>query len=163
MSEEQLARIESKLDSLSGTVESLAGTVTTLVTGQARLETQAGTLETGQVRLEAQVGRLEAGQARIETQVETLEAGQARLETQVETLEAGQARLETAEGDLRRHMHVLHENVIARMKASDPAPLIAATERRLRALIDDRHEQVLRRLDPIEIAVQELYRRQPAP
>ena len=121
MSEERLARIESKLDGLTGTVETLAGTVATLAEGQAHLQR-------GQEKLEARVGTLETGQ-----------------------------------DDLRRHMSVLHEDVIDKMRALDPAPLIAATERRLRALIDDRHEEVLRRLDPIEVSVQELYRRQAAP
>jgi hypothetical protein len=35
MTDEPLARIESKLDALTGTVETVAGTVATLVEGQA--------------------------------------------------------------------------------------------------------------------------------
>jgi hypothetical protein len=49
-------------------------------------------------------------------------------------------------------------DTLDRIKALDPAPLIAEVERRSL----ERHEQVIGRLDVIGKAVEELWRRQPA-
>jgi len=91
------------------------------------------------------VASMVSGQAR-------LEAGQTNLETRVGALETGQR-------DLRRHVHVLHEGIIDRMKALDPAPLIAASRRE----IADLREQVTWRLDVIEKSVRDLWNRQAPP
>jgi hypothetical protein len=128
MTDEPLARIESKLDALTGTVETVAGTVATLVEGQAHLQR-------GQAKLEAGQAKLEVGQAKLGARVGALETGQ---------------------DDLRRHMHVLHEDVIDKMRALDPGPLFATVRRE----IADAHEGVIRRLDLIELSVSELWKRQ---
>jgi chromosome segregation ATPase len=237
MSDDRLARIETKLDGLSGTVESLAGTVATLVAGQAGLQTGQAKLEAGRAKLQAQVGTLEAGQAKLQAQVGTLGAGQAKLEAKVGTLEAGQAKLEAGQArleagqakiearvgtletgqakleggqarleggqakieagqtrlearigtlekgqaeiqdgqlklarevragqqQLHDQMLVLHEDVLDKLKALDPKPLIEATERKLTALIEERHEQVNRRLEPVERALARSLRRRGRP
>jgi hypothetical protein len=62
VSEERLARIETKLDALSGAVESIAGTVATLAAGQAELVSRVTRLEDGDMRLEVRVGTLVTGQ-----------------------------------------------------------------------------------------------------
>jgi hypothetical protein len=114
VSDERLARIESKLDGLTETVGTLAGSVATLVEGQAHFQ---------------------RGQARLEAGQEKVQAGQMRLGNQ---------------------MRVLHEDTLGRMRALDPAPLMATVRRE----IADAHEGVIRRLDLIEQAVGELWKRQ---
>ena len=114
MSEERLARIESKLDGLAETVGTLAGTVGTLVDGQAQLQ-----------------------------------AGFAKLE-------AGQQELQAGQMSLGNQMRVLYEDTLDRMKALDPAPLIATVRREMA----DAHAGVIRRLDLIELSVGELWKRQ---
>ena len=128
MSEERLARIESKLDGLAETVGTLTGTVGTL----------AGTVAT-----------LVEGQAQLTVGFAKLEAGQAKLEAGQEELQAGQM-------SLGNQMRVLYEDTLDRMRALDPAPLIATVRRE----IADAHEGVIRRLDLIELAVGELWKRQ---
>ncbi len=94
-------------------------------------------------KLDGLATALADGHAKADTRLAALEAGQAKTDTRLAALEAGQ-------GDLRRHMHVLHEDLVDKIKALDPAPLIAATRRELVALIETRHEGVTRRLDPLE-------------
>jgi hypothetical protein len=60
-------------------------------------------------------------------------------------------------------MLVLHEDVLDKLKALDPKPLIEATERKLTALIEERHEQVNRRLEPVERALARSLRRRGRP
>ena len=149
MIEEHLERIDSKLDGL--------------VAGLARLETGQTKLEAGQAKLEARQENLEAGQAKLEARQENLEAGQAKLEARQENLEAGQVKLEAGLEEVRagqismgNQMRALYEDALDRMKALDPRPEIAT----LRREIADAHDGVIRRLDVIEVAVSELWRRQ---
>jgi uncharacterized phage infection (PIP) family protein YhgE len=135
VSEERLARIESKLDGLAETVGTLTGTVGTL----------AGTVATlveGQAQLQVGFAKLEAGQAK-------LEAGQAKLEAGQEELQAGQM-------SLGNQMRILYEDTLDKMKALDPAPLMATVRRE----IAEAQEGVIRRLDLIELSVGELWKRQ---
>ena len=93
--------------------------------------------------------KLEAGHAKLEARVGTLEAGQAKLE-------AGQKELQAGQMSLGNQMRVLYEDTLDKMRALDPAPLIATVRRE----IADAHEGVIRRLDLIELAVGELWKRQ---
>ena len=121
MSEERLARIESRLDGLTATVETLSGTVETL---SGTVETLSGTVEKGYAKLEAGLAEVQAGQL-----------------------------------TLGHQMRVLYEDALSRIAGSDQAPLIASTRRELVALIDKRHEQVNRRLEPLEQALRRSTRR----
>lgn len=135
MSEERLARIESKLDGLAETVGTLTGTVGTLAGTVGTLAGTVATLVEGQAQLTVGFAKLEAGQAKLEAGQEELQAGQMSLGNQ---------------------MRVLYEDTLDRMRALDPAPLIATVRRE----IADAHEGVIRRLDLIELAVGELWKRQ---
>jgi len=106
-----------------------------LVRIESKLDGLAGTVET----LAGTVVTLVVGQAKLE----------ARLEAGLEELRAGQLSLGSA-------MRVLYEDTLDRMKALDPVPLFAT----LRREMAEAHEGVIRRLDVIEVAVSELWRRQ---
>jgi hypothetical protein len=56
-------------------------------------------------------------------------------------------------------MHVLHEDLVDKIKAIDPAPLVRAMVRDIVALVDTRHEEVNRRLEPLERAFEQQSRR----
>ena len=62
MSEERLARIESRLDGLTATVGTLSGTV----------ETLSGTVEKGYAKLEAGLAEVQAGQLTLGHQMRVL-------------------------------------------------------------------------------------------
>ncbi len=106
-----------------------------LVAGLARLETGQTKLEVGQTKLEARQANLEAGQAKLEAGLEEVRAGQISMGHQ---------------------MRVLYEDTLDRIRALDPRPEIAT----LRREMAEAQEHVIRRLDVIEVAVSELWRRQ---
>ena len=72
------------------------------------------------------------------------------LEGRLDRLEHGQHAMRGEMGELRRHMGVLHEEVMDRLKTLtfDPEPL----RREFRAADDALREEIGRRLDPIEAA-----------
>jgi hypothetical protein len=73
------------------------------------------------------------------------------------------SRASQAQQQLHDQPLVLHEDVLDKLKALDPKPLIEATERKLTALIEERHEQVNRRLEPVERAPARSLRRRGRP
>lgn len=74
-----------------------------------------------------------------------------RIDTRLDRLEHGQEALRAEVGDLRRHMGVLHEEVLDRIQtlAFDPAPL----RREFRAGDAALREEFNRRIEPIETAM----------
>ncbi len=82
------------------------------------------------------------------------------LRRDVDKLTAGQEDLRADQRDLRRHMLVLHEEVIATIKALDPAPQIARLERKFERGLADLREEIGRRLDPLEVTVRWLVQQQ---
>ena len=80
---------------------------------------------------------------RIEERLDRLEHGQGAIRAEIGELRDGQ-------DELRRHMGVLHEEVMDRLNVLtfDPEPL----QREFRAADDALREEIGRRLDPIEAA-----------
>ena len=75
-----------------------------------RIEGMLGLVLEGQADLKPRVVRLEGGQVE-------LQGGQAELRADVNDLKVGQAELGVAFVDLRRHMGVLHEEVLDSIRA----------------------------------------------
>jgi predicted nucleic acid-binding Zn-ribbon protein len=129
MSEERLARIESRLDDLSRDMNDV---------------------KTGQAALKGDVDDLKTGQAALKRDVDDLKAGQEEVKRDIGDLKTGQA-------DLRRYMGALHEEVLDRIQALtfDPAPL----RREFRAADAVLREELVTRIEPIEAAVRRKPRR----
>ena len=85
------------------------------------------------------------------------------LRQDVETLKVGQSSLRTEVSDLRRHMLVLHEDVISTIKAVDPGPQIQLLRRETREQIASLRDEMDRRLTPLELTVRDLVRQQRPP
>jgi len=80
---------------------------------------------------------------RIEGDLDDLKAGQTRLG----------ARLEELDSDLRRHMLVLHEDLVDRIKTiADPS---ASLRREIAAGDAAVREDLSRRIDPLELTVRD--------
>jgi exonuclease VII small subunit len=117
--------------------------------GNTRLDRIAERLD----HIEGRLDRVEAGQTRLESGQAQLESGQAKLESGQAKLESGQAKLESGQDELRRHMYVLHEDVIDRIKA---IPTDGPTKAEMKQGFDELREVIGRRLDPLEAAVRRL-------
>jgi len=80
-----------------------------------------------------------------------------RIEARLDRLEGGQEALRADVGDLRRHMGVLHEEVLDRIQtlAFDPAPL----RREYQAGDAIVREELSRRIEPLESAMRRRRRR----
>ncbi len=88
MSDDRLARIEGRLEEL--------------VVGQAELRTEVGGLRGDVAELKEDVGGLKVDVAELKEDVGELKSDVRRLDSRVD--------------DVQRHMHVLHEDVIDRIK-----------------------------------------------
>ncbi len=107
-------------------------------------------------RIHSKLDGLLAGQARLETRQENLEAGQTRLEAGHAKLETGLEEVRAGQISMSHEMRVLYEDAVDRVRALDPRPEIGT----LRNEMAEAHQLVIRRLDVIEVAVRELWRRQ---
>jgi chromosome segregation ATPase len=127
MSEERFDRIETRLDGIETRLDGF--------------ETRLDRLEHGQEVMRSEIGELRIGQ-------ENLIAGQKELRTGQKELRTGQ---ESLRQDLYRHMGVLLEEIVDRIRALafDPASMT----RQFQAADNALREEFSRRLDPIEAAL----------
>jgi hypothetical protein len=103
-------------------------------------------------RVDQRLDRLEVRQDNVEQRLERLDVRQEKVEQRLE-------RLETGQDDLRRHMLVLHEEVIATIRAiPDPEPRL---QRMWKADIAGLREEVFRHIDPLEAAVRNHFKNPP--
>ena len=110
-------------------------------------------LKAGQAELKADVAELKTGQAELRADVAELKTGQAELRSDVTELKTSVGRLESGQDELRRHMHVLHEDVVDRIKA---IPTNGPTRAEMTRGFEELREVIGRRLDPLEAAVRRL-------
>jgi hypothetical protein len=105
-------------------------------------------------RVEQRLDRLEVGQnelrADLRADVGRLESGQQQLRS---GLEAHVSRLDGRIDDLDRHMHVLHEDVIARIAAIPE--YTGPTKAEMQQGFAELREAIDRRLDPLEATVRQ--------
>jgi predicted nuclease with TOPRIM domain len=94
----------------------------------------------------------DAGLDAIESRLDRLEAGQAELKAGQAELKAGQTDLRA---ELKHEMHVLHEDVIDRIKA---LPTDVPSRAEMRQAFAEQDERIARRLDPLEAALRQLIR-----
>ena len=99
-------------------------------------------------RIEQRLEQFDARFDQVNVRLDRLEAGQTELA-------AGQAELKAGQTELKHEMHVLHEDVIDRIKAVRPDGPSWADMRQAFAQQDER---LARRLDPLEAAVRQLFR-----
>jgi len=87
------------------------------------------------------------------------DAGLDAIENRLDRLEAGQAELKAGQTELRaelkHEMHVLHEDVIDRIKA---LPTDVTSRAEMRQAFAEQDERIARRLDPLEAALRQLIR-----
>ena len=87
------------------------------------------------------------------------DAGLDAIESRLDRLEAGQAELKAGQTDLRvelkHEIHVLHEDVIDRIKA---LPTDVPNRAEMRQAFAEQDERIARRLDPLEAALRQLIR-----
>jgi chromosome segregation ATPase len=150
MSEERLARIEAKVDRLEGDVGGLRGEV-----GGLRSEVGGLRGEVGELR--SDVETLKTGQGKLGVGLEELRVGVEELRVGHQELRIGQERLWTEVIDLRRHMGVLHEEVLENIKALAPDP--ALFRRELQAGLADLRTELVQRIEPLEAAIRRKRRR----
>jgi chromosome segregation ATPase len=143
MSEERFAGIESRLDELSQGQQELKGDVRQLKADVRELKVDVNELKADVSGLKADVSGLKADVGGLKTDV-------GALKTDVHDLKAGQV-------DLRRHMSVLHEEVLDRIQALafDPEPL----RREFQAGIAGLREELILRIEPLEAAARRKNRR----
>jgi chromosome segregation ATPase len=109
-------------------------------------------------RIEERLDRLQAGQnalraemsghiGRVDGRVDKLDGRIGKLDGRVDKLDGRIGKLENRVGDLDRHMHVLHEDVIARIAA------IPEYSGPTKAEFAELREMIERRLDPLERVV----------
>jgi chromosome segregation ATPase len=142
MSEESLARIESKID---GVIAIQSG----FAEGQSRLEQRQANLEEGQSRLEQRQANLEGGQSRLEQRQANLEEGQSRLEQRQANLEEGQSRLE------QRQTTVEQGHATLATGLEEVRVHLIRVDRRLSG-VDSRLDGVDRRLEKLEVGQEEM-------
>jgi hypothetical protein len=137
MSEERFARIDARLDRLEH--------------GQEALRAGQEALRVGQDGLVAGQESLAARQDSLADKQDNLIAGQELLFAGQKSLVAGYDRLSGEITDLRRHMGVLHEEVLDRIQALayDPEPL----RREFRTADEGLLEELTRRIEPLEVAI----------
>jgi chromosome segregation ATPase len=100
-------------------------------------------------RIDSRLDRLEAGQDDLRSDVKNLQAGQDSLRSDVRELRADHGTLRTDLEDLGRHMRVLHEEVLDRIRA------IPEYSGPTRAEFAELKEMLGRRLDPLEATVRQ--------
>lgn len=104
-------------------------------------------------RIEQRLDSLETGQTALQSGQAALQVGQSALEARQAAVESGLARLESRQDEHHRHMRVLHEDLVDRIKAiQTDGPTRAEMQRGF----DELRESVGRRLDPLEAAVRRL-------
>ena len=137
MSNDQLSRIEDKLDGI------VAGQAA-LAQGQGGLERRQAKLEEGQAGLEQRQAKLEQGQAK-------LEQGQAKLVHGIEEVQTHLIRVDTRLDKLEVNAVAMRDDIkqIAEGHAVTQAAIARSTETVI-AHIDQR-------IDPIELAVKALF------
>jgi archaellum component FlaC len=115
-----------------------------------RIETKLDNLSKGQEELKRDVGGLKVDVGGLKKDVGGLKKDVGGLKKDVGDLKTGQA-------DLRRHMGVLHEEVLDRIQALvfDPEPL----RREFKAGISDLREELILRIEPLEAAARRKRRR----
>ena len=132
MSEESLARIESKLD------------------GLAAIQTKFGKgLEESQAKLEGRLSTLEAGQAKLEQGQAKLEQGQATLTTGLEEVQVHLIRVDNRLDKLVVTVEVMRDDI--KQIAEGHAAMQAAIARSTKDVI----AHIDKRIDPLEEAVRE--------
>ena len=132
MSEERFERIET--------------TLAQLVTGQQELRQQISGLTEGQQSLQKGQQSLQEGQ-------QSLQEGQQSLQKSHQSLQKSQQSLQEGQQELRRHMGVLHEEILDRIAAiphPDYSQFATKTD------LADLKESIERRLDPLEWTVRKL-------
>jgi dipeptidyl aminopeptidase/acylaminoacyl peptidase len=161
MSEERFDRLENRVDAVAAGVAELKTDVAELKTGVAGLKTGVAELKTGVAGLKTDVAGLKTGVAGLKTSTAGLETGGASLRVHVQANTAAIA-------ELRRHMGMLHEDVIDRIRAlkeddslrremragfaelrqllTDHTVVGDAADRRFAATLDD-HEHRIRSLE----------------
>ena len=89
--------------------------------------------------------------AKVEQNLAKVEQRLANVEQNLDGMQVDITDLKHGQDDLKRHMGVLHEEVLDRIKtlAFDPGPL----RRDIRTDLAELEERINRRLDPIEAAV----------
>lgn len=91
---------------------------------------------------------------RIDGRLDRLEAGQRELTVDVTGLKTAVVALDNRVDTLDRHMHVLHEDTLSRIAAMFEEPL--ATKREMNRGFAELKELILRRIEPLEVAVRGL-------
>jgi chromosome segregation ATPase len=116
----------------------------------ARIETRLDELSQGQQELRQDVRQLKTDVTELKADVGGLKADVGGLKADVNELKVGQA-------DLRRHMGVLHEEVLDRIQALafDPAPL----RREFQSGIAGLRQELIQRIEPLETAARRKHRR----
>jgi archaellum component FlaC len=136
-SREERHMSEARLERIESTVEQFAA-------GQQMLGVRLDGVETRLDRVETRLDRVETRLDRVETRLDRVEMRLGGVETRLGGVES---RVE----DLDRHMHVLHEDVIDRIRSlANPD---AITKRDLQRGFDELREAIGRRLDPLEATV----------
>lgn len=135
VSEERFGRIEFRLDGLQRDVAGLRQDVNELRHDVTGLRQDVGVLRQDVNVLRQDVGELNVGYSELRTEVR----------------------------DVRRHMLVLHEEVISTIKALDPAPQIEQLRRETREQITALRDEIDHRLTPLELTVRDLVRQQRPP
>jgi chromosome segregation ATPase len=105
MSEQQLARIDGRLDRVEGRLDRVEGRLDTIGDDVGVLKTDVGVLKTDVGVLKTAVGGLQTAVGGLQTSVGRLEAGMTGLENRLEEVD--------------RHMGVLFEELVDRIKALD--------------------------------------------
>jgi hypothetical protein len=108
-------------------------------------------------RIETKLDNLSKGQEELKRDVGGLKVDVGGLKKDVGGLKKDVGDLKTGQADLRRHMGVLHEEVLDRIQALvfDPEPL----RREFKAGISDLREELILRIEPLEAAARRKRRR----
>jgi predicted nuclease with TOPRIM domain len=107
-------------------------------------------------RIETRLDRLETGQTALRADVQGLKGDVADLKGDVAGLKGDIVRLDDRVDTLDRHMHVLHEETIARIAALSEVPV--ATKADIKMVLDKMDDIVGHRIVPLEVAVRSLSR-----
>jgi chromosome segregation ATPase len=117
----------------------------------ARIESRLDDLSQGQDELKRDVAVLKTDVAVLKTDVAVLKTDVGHLKADVTGLRGDVHDLKTGQEELRRHMGVLHEEVLDRIQtlAFDPTPL----RREFQAGIAGLREELVQRIEPLEAAL----------
>ena len=114
-------------------------------------------------RIEFRLDGLQRDVAGLRQDVNELRQDVTVLRQDVGELNVGHSELRTEVRDLRRHMLVLHEEVISTIKALNPAPQIEQLRRETREQITALRDEIDHRLTPLELTVRDLVKQQRPP